>query len=102
MREQRVISVVPCCGPATCARYLLLYPVRLVVSEKTGFTAPLGALKPKPLVLRLDLKDISKYNLQECSFKRAEFDAKENHIVTSTNNLVIIWDFVSETLNPKP
>ncbi|XP_026192463.1 VID27-like protein, partial [Cyclospora cayetanensis] len=80
---------------ATCARYLLLYPVRLQGSAKTGFTSPLGALKPKPILLRLSLEDVSRFNLQTCAFKTAVFDAKEQHIVTSTNNLVIIWDFVA-------
>ncbi|KAL8451109.1 hypothetical protein Emed_002147 [Eimeria media] len=80
---------------ATCARYLLLYPVRLTTTEKTGFVTPLGTLKPKPFVLRLSLEDVSKYNLQSCSFKKAEFDEEESTIVTSTNNLVIIWDFVA-------
>ncbi|KAL8270653.1 hypothetical protein Esti_005399 [Eimeria stiedai] len=80
---------------ATCARYLLLYPVRLTTTEKTGFVNPLGSLKPKPFVLRLSLEDVSKYNLQSCCFKKAEFDEEETSIVTSTNNLVIIWDFVA-------
>ncbi|CDI81385.1 hypothetical protein, conserved, partial [Eimeria acervulina] len=30
-----------------------------------------------------------------CDFKAAVFDKDEKHIVTSTNNLVIIWDFVA-------
>ncbi|KAL8424356.1 hypothetical protein Efla_000813 [Eimeria flavescens] len=80
---------------ATCAHYLLLYPVRLATTEKTGFVSPLGSLKPKPIVLRLSVQDISKFNLQSCSFKKAEFDQEETSIVTSTNNLVIIWDFVA-------
>lgn len=107
-----VSSIHPACFPlfplralylcaATCPSYLLVYPVRLVSIDKTGFTSALGSLKPKPIVLRLSLADIAKYNLQDCELKPAEFDEKENHIVTSTNNLVIIWDFVY-ALNLKP
>ncbi|PFH31176.1 hypothetical protein BESB_030500 [Besnoitia besnoiti] len=79
----------------TCQKYLILFPVKLASSGKTGFVAALGQQKPAPIVLRLRLEDIAFYNLQDLSFTRAEFDEDEATIVTSTNNLVIIWDFVA-------
>ncbi|CBZ52437.1 hypothetical protein NCLIV_022260 [Neospora caninum Liverpool] len=79
----------------TCQKYLILFPVKLSSSGKTGFVTALGQQKPPPIVLRLRLEDIAFYNLQELSFTKAEFDDDESTIVTSTNNLVIIWDFVA-------
>ncbi|EPT31855.1 hypothetical protein TGME49_252510 [Toxoplasma gondii ME49] len=79
----------------TCQKYLVLFPVKLSSSGKTGFVSALGQQKPPPIVLRLRLEDIAFYNLQDLSFTKAEFDEAESTIVTSTNNLVIIWDFVA-------
>ncbi|PHJ25128.1 cytoplasmic protein [Cystoisospora suis] len=79
----------------TCQKYLVLFPVKLSTNGKTGFVTALGKQKPHPIVLRLRLEDIAHYNLQELNFTKAEFDANETTIVTSTNNLVIIWDFIA-------
>lgn len=83
-----------CLSAGTCQKYLVLFPVKLATNGKTGFVTALGKQKPHPIVLRLRLEDIAHYNLQELNFTKAEFDANETTIVTSTNNLVIIWDFM--------
>eukprot|EP00922_Rhytidocystis_sp_ex-Travisia-forbesii_P056576 GHVS01083724.1.p1 GENE.GHVS01083724.1~~GHVS01083724.1.p1 ORF type:complete len:521 (+),score=89.70 GHVS01083724.1:164-1564(+) len=77
----------------TCETYLILFPVRLSDGGRTGFVTALGKHKPKPIMLKLLPEDIAKYNLQQISFHKAEFDEKETNILTATANLIIVWDF---------
>eukprot|EP00920_Eleutheroschizon_duboscqi_P028069 GHVT01068559.1.p1 GENE.GHVT01068559.1~~GHVT01068559.1.p1 ORF type:complete len:629 (+),score=121.16 GHVT01068559.1:104-1990(+) len=77
----------------TCQKYLALFPVRLAETGKTGFQTALGTKKPKPLVLKLSMDDLTKFNLSDVNFTRADFDVEEDSIVSAVNNLIIIWDF---------
>eukprot|EP00922_Rhytidocystis_sp_ex-Travisia-forbesii_P026366 GHVS01038610.1.p1 GENE.GHVS01038610.1~~GHVS01038610.1.p1 ORF type:complete len:650 (-),score=139.82 GHVS01038610.1:142-2091(-) len=79
----------------TCAKYLVLFPVKLSGSGKTGFETALGKSKPPPVVLKLSMEDVIKYELSDVHFSKAEFNDEETAIVTSTGNLAVIWDFSS-------
>eukprot|EP00922_Rhytidocystis_sp_ex-Travisia-forbesii_P067229 GHVS01099989.1.p1 GENE.GHVS01099989.1~~GHVS01099989.1.p1 ORF type:complete len:445 (+),score=74.89 GHVS01099989.1:1140-2474(+) len=77
----------------TCAKYLVLFPVKLASNGKTGFQTSLGKSKPPPIVLKLAMEDMAKYKLSDVQFTKADFNDDETAIVTSTGNLAIIWDF---------
>eukprot|EP00922_Rhytidocystis_sp_ex-Travisia-forbesii_P003454 GHVS01005030.1.p1 GENE.GHVS01005030.1~~GHVS01005030.1.p1 ORF type:complete len:657 (+),score=147.64 GHVS01005030.1:365-2335(+) len=83
----------------TCAKYLVLFPVKLSSSGKTGFQVGLGKSKPPPVVLKMTLEDVFKYKLSDVNFTKAEFNDDESAIVSSTGSLAVIWKFSSAVAN---
>jgi len=69
-----------------------------VSRPRTGFTAPLGKNKPRPLRLELTHKDVLRLG-GKVFFTPARFnyspDCTESSIVTSTGPFVITWDFAA-------
>lgn len=71
---------------------LVLFPVKLKSTGKTGFETRLGAKKPPAIYLRLTNEDIAYYGLEDINFAPAVFDHDDRAILTSTGNLAIVWD----------
>eukprot|EP00358_Blepharisma_japonicum_P005330 CAMPEP_0202942262 /NCGR_PEP_ID=MMETSP1395-20130829/2414_1 /ASSEMBLY_ACC=CAM_ASM_000871 /TAXON_ID=5961 /ORGANISM="Blepharisma japonicum, Strain Stock R1072" /LENGTH=659 /DNA_ID=CAMNT_0049638279 /DNA_START=98 /DNA_END=2077 /DNA_ORIENTATION=- len=80
---------------ATTDTYLIAIPANS--HGENGFVKPLGKHKRKPRKLALKPADIAKFNLTDIKFTPARFNlgenSKENAIITSTGNYVVIWSF---------
>ncbi|CEL95385.1 unnamed protein product [Vitrella brassicaformis CCMP3155] len=83
----------------TTDHYLVVLPVKLRDSDKTGFQKSLGKLKPRPYKLSLKNEDWIRYKLTDVCFTPAHFsygaDGEENGIITSTGSMAVIWNFMS-------
>lgn len=64
---------------------------------KSGFDKSLGKEKPNPMKLTLSPNDLVKYQIGNVCFTPARFNngdnVQEDSIVTSVNNLLVIWNF---------
>ena len=84
---------------ATTDAYLLVVPLIIESSGKTGFEARMGKEKPTPLKLTILPQDRMKYGIEDISFTKARFNTGtmsnsfERWIVTSTGDFVITFDF---------
>ena len=81
----------------TCDKYLLLINVTDKNGEDNAFkhTIKLDDRR-EPVTLRLNTKDIAKYDLQDRAFTPARFDLNEsgvNNIITSMGEYIIIWNY---------
>lgn len=83
---------------ATTRTYLLLIPT-MCSNGKTGFEHRMAKEKPNPIRLALKANDMAKYGIKQLAFRAAKFNnftvagKEEVSIVTSTGDLLIIWNF---------
>lgn len=79
----------------TFSRYLALMPTLQGGKSAYGTTFRKDS-KPKPLILRVDPKILSRNNMTEPNFVAAKFDFKRNstesHIVAACGNILVTWD----------
>ena len=80
----------------TCDKYLLLINVTDKNGEDNAFKHTIKLDDRRgPVTLRLNTKDIAKYDLQDKAFTPARFDLNEsgvNNIITSMGEYIIIWN----------
>ena len=81
----------------TCDKYLLLINVTDKNGEDNAFKHTIKLDDRRgPVTLRLNTKDIAKYDLQDKAFTPARFDLNEsgvNNIITSMGEYIIIWNY---------
>ena len=81
----------------TCDKYLLLINVTDKNGEESAFKHTIKLDDRRgPVTLRLNTKDIAKYDLQDKAFTPARFDLNEsgvNNIITSMGEYIIIWNY---------
>ena len=81
----------------TCDKYLLLINVTDKNGEDNAFKHTIKLDDRRgPVTLRLNTKDIAKYDLQDKAFTPARFDLNEsgvNNIITSLGEYIIIWNY---------
>ena len=81
----------------TCDKYLLLINVTDKNGEDNAFKHTIKLDDRRgPVTLRLNTKDIAKYELQDKAFTPARFDLNEsgvNNIITSMGEYIIIWNY---------
>ena len=84
---------------ATTDTYLLVIPLIIESSGKTGFSGRMGKEKSTPLKLAILPKDRIKYKIDQVLFTKARFNtgtlqnSYERWIVTSCGDFVITFDF---------
>jgi len=81
----------------TCDKYLLLFNTTDKEGEESSFLKTIKLEnRRKPVTLKLNTKDIAKYDLQDKCFTPARFDLNENgvnNIITSLGEYIIIWNY---------
>eukprot|EP00917_Polyrhabdina_sp_WS-2016_P023261 GHVP01050337.1.p2 GENE.GHVP01050337.1~~GHVP01050337.1.p2 ORF type:complete len:689 (-),score=131.86 GHVP01050337.1:2186-4252(-) len=79
---------------ATTKSYLVLLDVRSREMEgKTGFEVSLRKGAAVATVLQMNRDDVMKLNISSISLTPAKFDGTEQKIMTSTGNLILLFDF---------
>eukprot|EP00461_Guttulinopsis_vulgaris_P004495 UN04497 len=84
---------------ATTDTYLMLIPLLVPSSGKTGFDARMGKDKPTPLKLTISPEDRLKYGIEQVHFTKARFNTgtmsntQERWIATSTGPFIVTFDF---------
>lgn len=84
---------------ATTDTFLLVIPLIIESSGKTGFEGRMGKEKPQPLKLTILPNDRIKYGIDTVHFTKARFNtgtianSHERWIVTSTGDFVVTFDF---------
>lgn len=84
---------------ATTDTYLLVIPLLIESTGKTGFEARMGKEKPTPMKLSITPQDRLKYGIEQVRFTKAKFNTgtvantHERWIATSTGQFVITFDF---------
>lgn len=82
---------------ATTSEYLLL--LKAEYEGELAYTKPLAKKRKPAKRLTLTPEDQAKYHLENLDFTPARFNISENTdetmIITSTHNLVIVWNFLS-------
>lgn len=80
---------------ATCDKYLMLIKTSCK-SDKNGFITRMGKEKPAPKTLKVSIRDIAKYHLENECFTPARFNINTNDgetsIISSLGEYIVVWN----------
>ena len=82
---------------ATTSSYLMVIQTKF--DSELAYTKPLARKRKPAKKLSLRPEDISQFNILKLDFSPAKFNisetGEENSIITSTGDLVVVWNFIS-------